>query len=113
MMASPGRQALLAGLAGGALGVGAGTAALASGQGGPGAAGGLAAVTGGLGLGGLAALATYLYRKAKNEGLVELMRRLPENSNKRDLLSDPAYQRDLDRAALMQLRPPMPYGGPR
>jgi hypothetical protein len=43
---------------------------------------------------------TYLQRQAKNEGVVDLMKRLPEGGTKRDLLSDPAMQADRQRDAM-------------
>jgi hypothetical protein len=54
----------------------------------------LGALAGGLGGGGLAALLGYKTRQADNEGLVELMKRLPPNATVRDLLSDPVYNQD-------------------
>ena len=110
MPASPGRQALLAGLGavvgGGLLGANIGAkittphdASLSVGST-PTLVGGAA---GALGLGGIAALVTYLQRQAKNDGVVDLMKRLPEGGTKRDLLSDPAVQADRQRDAIRSM----------
>lgn len=92
LMASPAKTGLIFGLPAGLLGagLGAGIGGMMSGQkySLPGA------VIGGLGAGGLAALAAGMDREAKNEGLEELMRRMPEGAAKRDLLADPQYQAD-------------------
>ena len=58
---------------------------------------------GGLGLGGLAALLTYFGRKQRNEDVEDLMSRLPEGATRREMLSDPVYQRDLDRAHMAMM----------
>lgn len=98
LMSSPGKGAVLYGLGGGGLGA-VGGGLLGSSLAGhdpkaqlAGAA--LGALAGGLGGGGLAALLGYKTRQADNEGLVELMKRLPPNATVRDLLSDPVYNQD-------------------
>lgn len=93
MMSSPGKGALLYGAGGAALGGLAGNAM---------APGGWGAGLGALGGGGLAALLGYFSRQSDNQGMEELMRRLPQNATKRDLLADPAYQADLDRQELRE-----------
>lgn len=96
MMASPSKQALLAALLlGGAGALGGGM--LGSGIGGARGAG-IGAGLGGLGAGTLAALTAYFSRKAENEGIREMMTRLPEGATRRDYLSDPAVQKDRDMA---------------
>ena len=100
MMASPGKQSLLALLGGGLLGAGAMGGLTSRATGNPsdsviGAAGGAA-------LGGpLAALLTYFGRRASNEDIEDLMSRVPKGSTKRDILTDPVYQADLNRTAMM------------
>lgn len=92
LMASPLKTGLIYGAPAGLIGAGLGSAV-----------GGamtnknhstLGALIGGLGVGGLAAIAAGMDREAKNEGLEELMRRMPEGAAKRDLLADPQYQAD-------------------
>lgn len=96
MMASPGKQALLAALLGGGLGA-AGGGVMGAGMGG--APGGvLGAGIGGLGLGGLAALMQYYSRKQQNENLEDAMTRLPEGATYRDFMSDPTEQASANRA---------------
>lgn len=91
MMASPLKQSLIAGVPAALLGAAAGHALGGQNH------SGLGAVLGGLGAGGLAGAARYFGQQSANEGLEELMRRLPAGATKRDLLADPAYQADLDR----------------
>lgn len=43
---------------------------------------------------------SYFSRQQSNENVLDLMQRLPEGSTKRDMLSDPVYQKDLDRRAM-------------
>lgn len=104
LMSSPGKGALMAG------GIGGGVGALVGGMFGARMQGGGQAVLpdgfrpaagaaiGGLGLGGLAALLEYYSRNKRNEDIEELMRRLPPGATRRDLLSDPAYQKDREMA---------------
>ena len=92
LMASPLKTGLIYGLPAGVLGAGLGSAIGGAFTNKPGS--GAGALIGGLGAGGLAALAAYADREAKNEGLEELMRRMPEGAAKRDLLADPQYQAD-------------------
>lgn len=113
-MSSPGRGALLAGLGAGALGAGAGglLGAQLSPDVGP-AGVPLGALVGGLGVGGLAALLAYHNRKANNEGVREMMTRLPQDATLRDLESDPAHQARLNRENdLMAARSARPYAMP-
>ena len=88
LMASPLKTGLIFGVPAGLLGAGLGSA-LGGKQ-----HSGMGALIGGLGAGGLAAIAAGMDREAKNEGLEELMRRMPEGAAKRDLLADPQYQSD-------------------
>lgn len=44
----------------------------------------------------------FINRRQSNENILDLMSRLPEASTKRDLLSDPVYQADLQRKAAAQ-----------
>jgi len=75
MMASPWKQALMAGLAGGAGG------ALAGGSiGGAAQQPALGAAIGGLGVGGVAALLAGLRRSSMNKSLMDLMKRMPPNA---------------------------------
>jgi hypothetical protein len=53
---------------------------------------------GGAALGGIM---SYFSRQQSNENILDLMKRLPSGATKRDLLSDPAYQADLNRQAMM------------
>lgn len=95
LMASPLKTGLIFGVPAGLIGAGLGSAigGAAHGANGKGYSG-MGALLGGLGAGGLAALAAGMDREAKNEGLEELMRRMPEGAAKRDLLADPQYQAD-------------------
>lgn len=51
-------------------------------------------------LGGIGSILGYFRRRQQNENILELMQRLPPNATKRDMLSDPVYQADLDRSAM-------------
>ncbi|MFN8614459.1 MAG: hypothetical protein U0003_00900 [Vampirovibrionales bacterium] len=44
---------------------------------------------------------SYFTRQQTNENVLDLMQRLPEGATKRDMLSDPVYQKDLDRQAML------------
>lgn len=92
LMASPLKTGLIFGLPAGIVGAGLGSAVGGALTNKP--TSGMGALIGGLGAGGLAALAAGMDREAKNEGLEELMRRMPEGAAKRDLLADPQYQSD-------------------
>lgn len=95
LMASPLKTGLIFGVPAGLLGAGIGSAIGGSAHGSDGKGySGMGALIGGLGAGGLAAIAASMDREAKNEGLEELMRRMPEGAAKRDLLADPQYQSD-------------------
>lgn len=59
------------------------------------------AATGATVLGSLFGLLGYHGKRQSNENLREAMRRLPEGATIRDLESDPVYQRNLDRMALI------------
>jgi hypothetical protein len=50
--------------------------------------------------GGLCGIGNYIWRERENENIIDLMHRLPVSATKRDMLSDPAYQEDLKRAAM-------------
>lgn len=60
----------------------------------------LGAALGGLAGGGATGLLGYFGRRQNNENLEDLMKRLPPDATRRDLLSDPAYQSDADRAEM-------------
>ena len=92
LMASPHKTGLIFGLPAGALGaaLGAGIGGAMSGK----DYSGLGALIGGLGAGGAAYWGASSDREARNEGLEEIMRRMPEGAAKRDLLADPQYQSD-------------------
>ncbi len=45
-------------------------------------------------------VSSYFQRQQQNENILEIMRRLSPGATKRDLLSDPVYQKDLDRRAM-------------
>jgi hypothetical protein len=47
-------------------------------------------------------LLAYFNTQSNNENTKEMMRRLPENATIRDLESDPAYQKDMDRSVMRQ-----------
>lgn len=106
MMASPGKQALLAALLGGASGAVAGGL-----YGAPLDASGSGALIGGA-LGAVpAGVLAYLRRKAMNRDIVELMRRSPPGAVKRDLVADPVYQKDQDRGVFFDGRNPLASPG--
>lgn len=93
---------LMPALAMGALGGGAGALAGA----GIGKAKGnqeMGALIGGLGVGGVAALLSYLKRKQENANIEEIMRRLPRGATLRDYEADPLIQKNQDRDAQMAL----------
>lgn len=85
LMSSPGKGALMGGIGGALAGGAAGGLAGRS----P-----LAAVLGALAGGGLGAGGMYLKRKANNEGLREMMSRLPSHPTLRDLQADPVYNQE-------------------
>lgn len=91
-MYSPITKASLLGLLGAGLG---GALGLAAGRG-TGAA--LGAGLGALGLGVLG----YKGREAENANIEEMMARLPEGANRRDMQSDPVYQAEQDRNAMLR-----------
>lgn len=93
---------LLPALAMGALGGGAGALAGA----GIGRAKGnqeMGALIGGLGVGGVTALLSYLKRKQENANIEEIMRRLPRGATLRDYEADPLIQKNKDRNSQMAL----------
>lgn len=87
-MMSPGRAALMAGLGGGSL---VGLGLHAAGVSPKGVAGGA------LGSGALAALAAHFATRAHNNTVEETMRRIPEGGTRRDVLSDPVLQAEMNR----------------
>jgi hypothetical protein len=91
MMSSPGWAgaggAGLGGLLGGGLG-------LAATGGNP-----IAGAAMGLGGAGLGGLVSYHARNAQNQGLTDLMKRMPAGATKRDYIADPAVSGDLNRQA--------------
>lgn len=58
----------------------------------------LGSVLGALLGGGGAGAIGYHARKAKNEDLEEMMSRLPQNATRRDMMADPVYQAERERA---------------
>lgn len=89
---------LMPALAMGALGGGAGALAGA----GIGKAKGnqeVGALIGGLGVGGIAALISYLKRNQENANIEEIMRRLPRGATLRDYEADPLIQKNQDRSS--------------
>ncbi len=42
----------------------------------------------------------YINRRQQNENILDLMSRFPQGATKRDMLSDPVYQSDLNRIAM-------------
>lgn len=101
LLASPGKQAVLSGLLGGGLGAGLGAAfghKLGRGDEGSTLAG---AGIGGLALGLPSALSGYWGRQAENDDIEEQMKRLPAGATLRDMMSDPVWQADANRAAMM------------
>ena len=100
LMSSPGKGALLYGLGGGGLGALLGK--VIGEKYNFDTPNNVAAIGGGLGALGGAGLG-YFSRKANNEGIKDLLSRYPYDISKhmvtkRDLLADPAYQRDIDRS---------------
>jgi hypothetical protein len=57
------------------------------------------ALVGGLGVGGVMALLSYLQRKQENANIEEIMRRLPRGATLRDYEADPVIQKNRDRQA--------------
>lgn len=103
-LASPGWSALGAGSVGALLGAGATANASTTGR-----AIGTALPA------AVAAAIAYHARKAKNDSIVEQIRRLPRGATRRDILADPLVQRDRElaayRAALAQPNVPGLVGG--
>lgn len=93
LLASPAKTGIMSSvpgaLAGGALGY------LAGGREGAG--------IGAVGGGALTGFLGYFSRRQRNENIKELMRRLPPHATKRDMLSDPAYQADVERQHQLML----------
>lgn len=87
---------LMPALAMGALGGGAGALA-GAGIGKAKGNQGMGALIGGLGVGGIAALISYLERKQENANIEEIMRRLPRGATLRDYEADPLVQKNQDR----------------
>lgn len=48
----------------------------------------------------IGAFTGFISRRRQNENILDIMKRLPPNSTKRDLLSDPVYQKDRELAAM-------------
>lgn len=88
LLASPGKSAAIAGTIGALAGV-----LMTIGSGLP----MIAAPALGLGSGILG----YFLRRQKNEDVLDLMHRFPAGATRRDLLSDPVYQAELNRQAMM------------
>jgi hypothetical protein len=47
----------------------------------------------------LGGFSSFAKRKRENGDILDILQRMPSGATKRDLLSDPVYQRDLDRRA--------------
>ena len=107
LLASPGKTGLISALPG--LVAGGGIGGLI-GAGFKNPYGSMAGAITGAGMGAAATgFLGYYARKQRNENIKELMRRLPPHATKRDMLSDPAYQADLERKhqtelAVMQMQ---------
>ena len=106
LMASPGKMGLISAVPGALLGGGLG--ALLGGRIGGGRRGSFDPETamagagiGALGGGGLMGVLGGMAQKQENENINDIMSRLPRGATKRDIMSDPAYQADLTRAAMM------------
>lgn len=57
----------------------------------------------GAGIGALiGGISGFINRRQQNENIIDLLRRFPEGATKRDMLSDPVYQSDLNRASMAQ-----------
>lgn len=89
-MAGPGRTAILAGLGVGGL-TGLGMHAMKADP--------KTTAYSTLGAGALGALVGYLHRHARNNDIEEQMRRIPPNGTRRDVLSDPVLQAELNRTS--------------
>jgi hypothetical protein len=50
----------------------------------------------------LGAFLGYISRRQQNENILDLMGRFPFGATKRDMLSDPVYQSDLNRSAMIR-----------
>jgi hypothetical protein len=87
-MSSPAKASLMTALVGGGA-VGAGAHFLGAKPEHTAMAGGGAAL--------LSGLLGYHSRKANNEGIIEMMRRLPPGGTRRDMLADPVLQQELNR----------------
>lgn len=110
LMASPLKSGLIGAIPGGLLGAGLGGVggAVLGGLAGKAlghdqalsAAGGagLGAIGGGLLGAGTTGVVSGLNQRAENENILDLMKRLPPGATRRDLMSDPAYQADVDRS---------------
>jgi hypothetical protein len=94
LLASPTKAGLMSGALLGGL-VGITTRMLASGSSNLGLKVIIATLIGG----GIGAFTGFIHRKQKNGDMLDLMQRLPEGASKRDMLSDPVYQSDLNRRA--------------
>lgn len=92
LLANPAKSAILAGGILGLVGLAVGLSANVEHRGL--AAGVIGTITGGIG----AALG-FFGRQQKNEDVLDLMSRFPEGATRRDILSDPVYQADLNRKA--------------
>jgi hypothetical protein len=90
LLSSPTKSSIISGGIAGVLGALAGagmrhSAAIAG-------LGGLGAILGGIG--------GFISRRQENENILDLMGRFPAGATKRDMLSDPVYQSDLNRRAM-------------
>jgi hypothetical protein len=88
MLASPGKSAILSGIAG--TGLLALTGLLRN------RTGSIFVAIAGL----VSALLGYCLRQQQNGNVLDLMKRLPPGATQRDMLSDPAYQSELNRKAM-------------
>jgi len=99
-MTSPTKSAILTAVALGIVGAAGGFAA-GSKFGGTTAESAMTAGISGLSLGTLGAILGYNQAKTNNATLRDYMERLPENATLRDLKSDPVYQQDIERLAML------------
>lgn len=93
LLASPGKSAVISGIGTGLMGALGGLAVAVSHR-------GVGAVIGGTLFAALGAVTGFINRRQQNENLTEIMKHLPQGATKRDLLSDPVYQKDRELAAM-------------
>jgi hypothetical protein len=92
LLASPGKSAAISGLGTGVIGALGGLVFMMRNR-------GVGALIGGTLGAGIGAVTGFINRRQQNENLTEIMKHLPQGATKRDLLSDPVYQKDRELAA--------------